>query len=253
MSSRKIDELEVEIFSSPRELAMHAASAFARAVLRGLTYQAEITALVSTGNSQLDFLAALRDQEIDWSRVSIVVADEYVGLPEAHPSCLRHVMQKHLIDHVKPKAFYPIHGDFEPIEAEVERYSALIRGLRPYVGVLGIGENGHLGFNDPPADFASAETVRIQELDQECRMQQVGEGHFESLEATPRFGLTQSIPTLLACREVLVVVPEKRKAAAVRNALEGPVTENCPASILRRQPHARLYLDQESSSMLSAV
>lgn len=206
---------------------------------------------MSTGNSQLSFFRALlmRD-DIEWDRLTVLHADEYLGMPKDHPASLHGAMQRHLIEHVKPKAFYGLRGDQEPIEEELVRYSTLLRELDPPICVMGIGENGHLGFNDPPADFETQDLVRVVELDEVCRNQQVGEGHFASIEDTPSRGLTLTVHALLLPETVMVITPEARKAKAVREALEGPVTPLCPASILRTQSRAHLYLDEESAGLL---
>lgn len=142
-------------------------------------------------------------------------------------------------------------GDHVPAAEEVTRYSDLLRDLDPVICVMGIGENGHLAFNDPPADFETDELVRIVEMDETSRRQQVGEGHFPSLSQTPTHALTLTIPALLKPQHVLVVTPEERKAAVVKQALEGPVTPAVPASYLRTQPHVTLFLDADSAARLS--
>jgi glucosamine-6-phosphate deaminase len=160
-------------------------------------------------------------------------------------------MREKLVEPLSPKAFHGVQGDAESIEEEIVRYSTLVRNLDPVITVMGIGENGHLAFNDPPADFETTEIMRLVELDEECRLQQVGEGHFASLEDTPRQALTLTVHALLRSPKVLVLTPEARKARAVKMSLEGPVTELCPASILQTQPQANLFLDLESASMLT--
>lgn len=136
------------------------------------------------------------------------------------------------------------------MEAELERYGALLAAQPPVACVMGIGENGHLAFNDPPADFTTARTIHVVTLAESCRQQQVGEGHFARLEDVPREAISLTVPALLAPQHVLVIAPEARKAAAVRAALEGPLTPDCPASILRTAPHARLFLDHASAALL---
>ena len=136
------------------------------------------------------------------------------------------------------------------IEAELTRYESLLHDHQPVACVLGIGENGHLAFNDPPADFNAKDDIQVVKLVQSARRQQVGEGHFASLDDVPKQAITLTIPTLLRPRHVLAVVPERRKAHAVKAALEGPISHGCPASILRSQDHVTLYLDRESASLL---
>jgi glucosamine-6-phosphate deaminase len=162
-------------------------------------------------------------------------------------------MQENILQHVTPKAFHGVRGDHEPVEEELERYAGLLRELDPAICVMGIGENGHLAFNDPPADFETQDLIRVVDLDEACRSQQVGEGHFASLDETPHQAMTLTVHALLRPNTVLVLTPEKRKAKAVKAAIEGPVTPLCPASILQTQPQAHLYLDQESSSLLDRL
>jgi glucosamine-6-phosphate deaminase len=176
--------------------------------------------------------------------------DEYLGMSDQHPASFPRYIREKLVDHVDPRAFYPMHGDAPDVEAELARYAALLEAHPPDACVLGIGENGHLAFNDPPADFETGEVIHVVELDRRCRMQQVGEGHFATLDEVPQRAVSLTVPALLAPNHVLAVVPEGRKAEAVRAALRGPVTPQCPASILRTQPDVTLYLDAESASLL---
>jgi glucosamine-6-phosphate deaminase len=251
MESLRYDQLEVTVSESNDDLGEAVAEAFARAAASALEEAPEIAVILATGNSQLSFAKAVRRRDdIEWSRITILHMDEYLGMSEDHPASFRRWMKETLIEHVSPKAFEGVRGDHEPVEEELDRYSALIRDLPPAITVMGIGENGHLAFNDPPADFEAQETMKVVDMDEVSRRQQVGEGHFPSLDETPRQALSLTIPALLRSPAVLVGVPEERKATAVKNALEGPVSPACPASILRTQAHAHVFLDQESSSLL---
>ena len=145
---------------------------------------------------------------------------------------------------------FGIRGDAPDVAAELARYTALLEEYKPVVCVLGIGENGHLAFNDPPADFTTSQTIHVVNLDETCRRQQVGEGHFAGLDEVPRQAISLTVPALLRPAHVMGLVPEARKARAVQAALEGPVTEHCPASILRTQAHVKLYLDRDSAALL---
>lgn len=254
MENLKYGELEVSIVLSKYELGVAAAEAFASAAQSALQTKDEIAVILATGNSQLSFARAVREREdIEWSRITIVHMDEYLGMSEEHPASFRRWMQENLVQHVKPKAFHGVLGDHEPVEEELERYGALLRDLDPAICVMGIGENGHLAFNDPPADFETRDLIKVVELDEACRMQQVGEGHFSSLQEAPDHALTLTVHALLRPDTVLVLTPEARKAKAVQASLEGPVTPTCPASILQTQPQAHLYLDTDSSSLLDRV
>lgn len=251
MQELKYGKLDVSIALSNDELGAAAAEAFASAVRSALQVKDEIAVILATGNSQLSFARAVRERDdIDWSRITILHMDEYLGMSEDHPASFRRWMQENMVEHVKPKAFHGVQGDREPVQEELERYAGLLRELDPAICVMGIGENGHLAFNDPPADFETHDLIRVVDLDDACRNQQVGEGHFASLEETPHQALTLTVHALLRPDTVLVLTPEARKARAVKAALEGPVTPSCPASILQTQPQAHLFLDQESSSLL---
>jgi glucosamine-6-phosphate deaminase len=244
-------ELEVFAADSSGELSTAAAEYFAATVKAELAQRDEIAVILATGNSQLGFIKAARERDdIEWSRITVLHMDEYLGMDEHHSAGFRRWMHDNLTSFVQLKAFHGVRGDHEPIEEEIERYGELLRTLDPAICVMGIGENGHLAFNDPPADFETRELIQLVTLDDAARKQQVGEGHFPSLEETPEQALSLTIHALLRPRAVLVITPEARKAPAVERALTGPVTPDCPASILQTTPHVRLFLDDESSARL---
>jgi glucosamine-6-phosphate deaminase len=177
--------------------------------------------------------------------------DEYLGIADHHPASFRRFLREHVVQKVKPGTCHYLAGDALEAIRESDRYGDLLRAQPIDLCCLGIGENGHLAFNDPPvADFQDPRAVKLVRLDDACRRQQVGEGAFPDLDAVPPYAFTLTIPTLCAARRLVCVVPERRKADAVRRALQGPVDTGCPASILRRQPHATLYLDADSASGL---
>jgi glucosamine-6-phosphate deaminase len=214
--------------------------------------------MFASGNSQLDFLAALAEpairEGVEWSHVIAFHMDEYVGISADHPASFRQYMRDRVVTTLRPEAFHELAGDAPDPEAEAQRYAALLRAHPLDLCCLGIGENGHLAFNDPPvADFEDPVDVKVVDLDAACRHQQVGEGHFASVDHVPTRAITVTIPALLRARAVVAIVPEARKAEPVRRALEGPVTAACPASILRRCDHATLYLDRESASCLAGA
>jgi glucosamine-6-phosphate deaminase len=177
--------------------------------------------------------------------------DEYAGMTDRHPASFRRFLHEKIIDAVHPAAFHGVIGDAPDLQAECARYASLLWANPTDLCCLGIGENGHLAFNDPPyADFDDPAWVKPVRLDEKSRYQQVGEGHFAGLADVPTHALTLTIPALRAASSMLCIVPEARKAPAVRAALTGPLTETCPASILRQTPHCTLYLDPQSASML---
>jgi len=217
-----------------------------------LSRQEEASVIFASAKSQDDFLADLRTQpEIDWKRITVFHLDEYVGLPATHPASFRYYLRDRLLQHVPAGQFFELNGEAGHLTAECARYTALLERHAPSLVALGIGENGHLAFIDPHnCDFQDPAWVRAVDLDPTCRMQQVHDGAFVRLEDVPLRALSLTIPCMLRSPRVVVNVPGPTKREAVRGALEGPIAESCPASILRRHPRATLYLDRESSALL---
>jgi glucosamine-6-phosphate deaminase len=252
MKTFQADSLTVRVYAKHDDLAADAAREAHATLCAAIAARGEARAIFASAASQVKFLAALtRLPDLDWSRVTCFHMDEYLGLAADHSASFRRFMRERLEAVVHPRAFHYLAGDaLEPIQ-ECQRYADLLRAQPIDLCCLGIGENGHVAFNDPPvADFDDPLAVKIVKLDDACRQQQVGEGAFARLDAVPQYALTLTVPTLCAARKMLCIVPERRKAQAVRNALRGPVTTACPASILRRQAHATLCLDAESASLL---
>jgi glucosamine-6-phosphate deaminase len=248
---KRIGEMTVAVFESNAALGQAAAEDFAAIIRREVSTHGEVAVIVATGNSQLTFLQALRGfSDLPWERVTAFHMDEYIGLPQDHPASFRRFIQEKITDTFHPRATYGINGDAADIEGELARYDTLFKAHQPTVCVMGIGENGHLAFNDPPADFHTSKTIHVVTLDEICRRQQVGEGHFPDMDSVPKRAISLTIPALLKTKHVLALVPETRKAKIVQAALESPVTENCPASILRTQKHVKLYLDRDSAAMI---
>lgn len=251
MSTRQFDQIAVTIYETSEELGRAAARELGAILARAIDARGDAAIVLATGNSQLPFFQALRDRpEIRWDRITVLHMDEYLGMDERHPASFRRYLRERVVDVFHPRAFHGIAGDAPDPEAEAERYAALLLAHDPVATVLGIGENGHIAFNDPPADFTTERLVHVVELDQACRSQQVGEGHFATLDDVPRRALSLTVPALLRPPHVLAIVPERRKAGAVRAALEGPLTPDCPASILRTRPQVRMFLDRDSASLL---
>jgi glucosamine-6-phosphate deaminase len=215
----------------------------------------EVTIILATGASQFEMLADLvRAPGIDWGRVAAFHLDEYVGMPVTHPASFRKYLRERFIAALPapPGAFYEIDGEAPDPHAECARLGALIAGRRVAVAFVGIGENGHLAFNDPPADFTTEEPYIVVELDEACRRQQLGEGWFPDLAAVPTRAISMSIRQILKSDRIICTVPDARKAVAVKNCLEGPVSPNAPASILQTHAGTTIYLDHDSASLLSA-
>ena len=227
--------------------ADHAASTLRSTIAR----RGSARIVAATGASQLEFLDALvAAPGIDWPRVEMFHLDEYAGVPETHPASFRRYLREHLVDKAGIRNYHFLDGE-EDLDTVRRKVGDEL--LRREVDVLfaGIGENGHLAFNDPPADFETTDPYIVVKLDEACRRQQVGEGWFPSLEAVPDTAISMSIQQMLRARELIVVVPDARKAKAVKDALEGPVTPAVPASVLRRHPNVTLYLDEPAASLLS--
>ena len=246
------DRLPVRVYITNEEMGQ-AASLDARDIItHAQAERGEANIILATGNSQLTFLHALRRLEgIDWSRVTVFHMDEYVGISPEHPASFPRFLREHLLDIVSPGTFFPIPSQPADRAQACADYARLLDLHPADLVALGWGENGHLAFNDPPfADFDDPQRVKVVELAEASRRQQVGEGHFASLDDVPTHAITLTIPALLAAKRILCIVPEARKAAAVRQCLLEPVSESRPGSILRTVDHACLYLDQASAAAL---
>ena len=209
-------------------------------------------AMFATGNSQLAFVQALvhETEDVPWADTVVFHMDEYVGVGPDHPAGFQKWIRERIVEPAQPKAAYYVEGLGDP-ETECARYAGLLRQHPLDLCCLGIGENGHLAFNDPPvADFADPLDVKVVELDAACRRQQVNEGHFPDLDAVPARAITVTVPALLRAGRVLAIVPEARKAEPVRAALTGPIAPSCPASALRTIAHATVHLEPESARLL---
>lgn len=248
-----VGELRVRVFERDVDLARAAAIEAAVSIRGAIDARGVAHVMFASGNSQLAFLGMLADEHrIDWSLVIGFHMDEYLGLPADHSASFRRYMREHVVDALHLREFHGVGGDAADPQAEADRYATLLRAHPLDLCCLGVGENGHLAFNDPEvADFDDPSDVKVVELDDRCRMQQAGEGHFPTIDAVPRRAITVTIPALLRAGTVLAIVPERRKAEPVLRALEAPVSTTCPASILRRHPHASLFLDEESASLLA--
>jgi glucosamine-6-phosphate deaminase len=252
IDERAYDALRVRIADDTVEMAEDAAAVAAAALREAVAARGETNVMLATGNSQLAFLdALLRRPGLAWDRVRAFHMDEYVGLPPSHPASFQSYMRERVAARAPFLEFHYLTGDAPDPQAEADRYAALL-GAHPLdLCCAGIGENGHLAFNDPPvADFDDPVDVKIVALEPASRRQQVGEGHFASLDDVPTHAMTVTIPAILRAGCLLVIVPEARKAGPVRDALYGPVSTACPASILRRQATATLFLDRDSSARL---
>ena len=243
--------MDVRVFKSKPEMAAAAAALGAAALREAIALRGRAHVIAATGASQFEFLDALvQAPDVDWSRTVFFHLDEYVGLPETHPASFRRYLRERLADRVHPGAFHFVAGDAADPAAECRRVGELIARQPVDLAFVGIGENGHLAFNDPPADFDAAEPYLVVQLDEDCRRQQLGEGWFPSLEDVPRRAISMSIPQILKSREILCIVPDARKARAVKDCLEGEVSPLHPASALQRHPRTAVFLDAPSAALL---
>jgi glucosamine-6-phosphate deaminase len=249
LSSRDMDK---HVYDSSEQMALAAADCAARAVRDAVTANGQANIVLATGASQFGMLQHLVGAEgIDWSRVVMFHLDEYIGLHPDHPASFRRYLQERFVDKVRPlKAVHFVQGDAPDPAAECRRLGELIQAHPIDMACVGIGENGHLAFNDPPADFETQEPYIVVQLDLRCRQQQLGEGWFETLEQVPSRAISMSIQQIMKSRRIAVTVPDRRKARAVKDALEGPVSPLCPASILRCHEDCSIFLDFAAASML---
>lgn len=241
--------MEVTVFESKTELGKAAAKKGASLISEAIARKGKASIIVATGASQFEMLGALIKEEVDWSRVTAFHLDEYIGIPLTHPASFRKYLKERFVDKVPLKAFHYINGEVDSQE-ECERLGKLIGQQEIDVAFVGIGENGHLAFNDPPADFETEAPYIVVELDDACRQQQLGEGWFSSLEEVPQKAISMSIRQIMKSRTIICSVPDARKARAVKNSLEEIVSPLVPASILTTHNDSWLYLDKESASLL---
>ncbi len=251
-TSFQVDALRVRVFPDQQSLSQSVAADVRDYLVDLVARQGHATAILATGNSQVQFLGRLVAMGgVDWSRITLFHMDEYLGIAADHPASFRRYMRERVAQLVQPRVFHYLDGDCAQPLDELERYARLLTAQPVDLCCLGIGENGHIAFNDPPvARFDDPHVVKLVKLDDACKRQQVMEGHFPSLETVPPYAFTLTIPTLCSARKMMCVAPEARKAQAVRDALRGPISTACPASILRQQAHCILFLDAESAGLL---
>jgi glucosamine-6-phosphate deaminase len=246
------DGATVHVHGDQGALARAAAEEAAAVMRDAVAARGVAHAMFAKGNSQLEFVRVLvhETSDVPWADTVVFHMDEYVGVRPDHPAGFQRWIRERIVTPARPKAAHYLDGMADP-EAECDRYAALL-GTHPLdLCCLGIGENGHLAFNDPPvADFDDPLDVKVVELDGPCRQQQVNEGHFPGLDAVPRHAVTVTVPALLRAGRVLAVVPESRKAVPVHEALTGPITTACPASALRTIGHVSIHLEPESARLL---
>ncbi len=241
--------MEILIYQTKEELGKAAASKGAELIREALKRKGSANIIVATGASQFEMLGALIREKIDWSKVTAFHLDEYIGIPLTHPASFRKYLKERFVDHVSLRAFHYINGEMDPA-AEIERLNESIAPYEIDVAFIGIGENAHLAFNDPPADFETTEPYIEVQLDNDCRQQQLNEGWFASFEEVPERAISMSVNHILKSDAIICTVPGERKAIAVKLTMENGISNDVPASVLKSHQSVFLFLDQDSSSAM---
>lgn len=236
------------------DMAAAAAKAAGDRIRKALKEKGEARIIVATGASQFEFLEALvKEPGIDWTKVTGFHLDEYIGIPVTHKASFRGYMRERLVARTpqKMKVFNEVNGEAKDTEAEIDRLEKLLRESPIDVACIGFGENGHIAFNDPPADFECNRAYKVVALDEKCRMQQVGEGWFPDFASVPTHAFTMSVKQIMWSKSIICTCPDARKAEAVKNCLEGPITNKVPGSVLQLHPDCEMFLDPPSAALLS--
>ena len=244
--------MNIKITDNPVELGKVSAAAAVEGIINAIKEKGQANVILATGASQFETLKNLvEDTTIDWSKVVMFHLDEYIGLPETAPASFRKYLKERFLNLVSPlKASYLVNGETDP-EEECERLNQIITDHPIDVAFVGIGENGHLAFNDPPADFDTVSPYIVVDLDEKCRLQQFNEGWFPSLAEVPKKAISMSIKQICISKMIICSVPDSRKAEAVKNTLENKVSNNDPASVLQTHANCLFILDKSSASLLS--
>ena len=248
MKSRKSfykDKLRVEIFGEKENMGRDSADFVYEKLNQAINEKGSANLILGTGASQYPLHESLLEKDLDWTKINLFHLDEYIGLSEQHPASFRKFLKERIADKVNPKNVFYIHGDANDIDAEIRRYEKLLKDHPVDVACIGIGENGHIAFNDPgTADFNDPQYLKVVKMDEACRKQQVGEGWFPTIHDVPDKAVTLTITAIMGCKALCCTVPDERKSEAVYNTLSGGITPDCPASILREHDNAVLFLDR---------
>lgn len=245
-----IEELSVYVYDTRGEMGLAAAKDVEERINRIISEKGEATVVFAAAPSQNDLLAALLDADVDWTKVRALHMDEYIGLPENHDAGFGNFLRRAIFDKLPFMEIHFLYNDKNDPEEICAQYAQLMEKYPPDLILLGVGENGHLAFNDPAvADFNDPKAVKIVELDDVCRMQQVNDGCFAQLDDVPKTAITLTMSAILNTKEAIAVVPGKNKAQAIQKMLHGEITTDCPASILRTKKNAALYLDKDSAAL----
>lgn len=245
------DLLNVRIYTDKIQMGKAAADYVTEKLDQAIQQKGKANLILATGASQFTFLDALKTRKINWEKITVFHLDEYKDLSVQHPASFRKYLKERILDQVKPGKVYLINGDAANLNEEIEAYEKLLREHPVDVACIGIGENGHIAFNDPPvADFNDPRWVKVVRLDHGCRMQQLGEGWFATLDDVPKEAVSLTITAIMNCKTISCVVPDERKAEAVYHTLHSEITTACPATILRKHPNTILFLDKPAASKL---
>ncbi len=245
------NKMLIKVYNTDVELGKAAAEFVATRLNETIQQKNSANLILATGASQFTFLAALKTMNIDWSKITVFHLDEYKDMPIQHPASFRKYLKERILDDVKPGKVYLLEGDANDIEAELKRYSELLQSHPVDVACIGIGENGHIAFNDPPvADFNDPKLVKVVDLDEDCRKQQLGEGWFATIDDVPKQALSLTVTAIMNCKTVCSMVPDERKAQAVYNTLNMQISTDCPATILRNHDDNVLFLDKNSAKLI---
>jgi glucosamine-6-phosphate deaminase len=243
--------MDLKVSDDKLSLGKAAAEQAARAIRNAIRERGQARVIAATAASQVEFLDALtKFPGIDWQKVEVFHLDEYIGLPVSHPGSFRKMLLEQLINKTGIKRYHLLDGDADAVEV-IRRVGKALAAAPIDIAFLGIGENGHIAFNDPPADLETEEPYLIVTLDEACRRQQIGEAWFADISQVPTQAISMSVRQILKSREILAVVPDPRKAQAVKACFEGEISPLAPASILRTHPNATIYLDRNSAALLS--
>jgi glucosamine-6-phosphate deaminase len=243
--------MRLQVYENRQSLGDAAAVQAAAAIRNAIAQHGRARIIGASAASQFEFLEALtRVSDIDWKRVELFHLDEYIGLPASHPASFCAFLRERLLLKTGITQYHFLNGEEDPATV-IRRTNEAISAAPIDVAFVGIGENGHLAFNDPPADFETEEPYIVVTLDEACRRQQVGEGWFPDLQSVPRQAISMSVRQVLKAKEILAIVPGPKKAQAIKSCFDGPVSNLAPSSILRTHPNATIYLDKESAALLS--
>lgn len=241
--------MKLNIYKNSDELGRAAATHGGNLIRKAIEEDNRARIILSTGASQFDTIKYLIKEDIDWSKVEMFHLDEYIGLPQTHPASFRKYLKERFINIVNPGKAYLVDGEGD-VKKNIEILSRALLEEKIHLGLIGIGENAHIAFNDPPADFDTKEPYIIVDLDEACKKQQVGEGWFKTVDDVPRQAITMSVHQIMQCETILSCVPYKVKANAVKATLTGELSNMVPATMLKEHGNAHMYLDGDSAGML---